>query len=456
MQKNIEADGPLPILVTLRSFSDRIRDRQEWSGNEEEDLISEILDEIDKDLDRKYDAFPFCEELKQNIKKGNAILAFDGMDEVPVEERLRIKTAILHLVDRYGAKKVIVTCRARSYQDDVVFEGWPAYLIAELTQIHKDSFARKWYEDSEQDREEARRKAENLVDALQIPEIAEIAKTPLLITIISILHEQGGTLPEQRVHLYHRAIEIILNSWEAHKYENPGNFKDEELTAFIKSSSKVLPVLQELAFKALNTGKDNKEQTAFLETWEALKFLREILSNAAQAEDFLTYMDTRAGLLRGEGDDRYSFAHRTYQEYLAACYLLTFDLEKIVSQLRMFADDEEYWKVVVELASEELYHDKKGRGMGQLLNIHSLAFQGDTKEEYVARLCLWAGFAAQLVGNEEVRIVNVLPSGGEEFLARVRNGLRDCLVSKLTIPERLDAGQYLAVLGDTRTSLLNS
>ena len=62
---------------------------------------------------------------------------------------------------------------------------------------------------------------------------------------------------------------------------------------------------------------------------EAIVFLegRDYLHDAGTASVFLDYVDQRAGLLVGQGGElgkptTYRFPHRTFQEYLAGCYLI--------------------------------------------------------------------------------------------------------------------------------------
>ena len=475
-----ETDDPLPVLITLRSLADRLREAALPSGSDELKvfLIEKVLEEIRRDLSRLYDSEDKSSQLEKALKAGRGLWAFDGLDEVPLKERLLIKQAILAVIERFGAEKAIITCRTRSYYGDAVLDACPRYKIADLTGEQQVQFARAWYRSSQQDSERAEENGDKLVQALERPTIADIGKTPMLLTILSIVHEQDHTLPDHRVILYDRAIEILLVKWEA-RLGDHRHLSDPVVRAFIADKSRVGPLLQELAFQALNTGINSVQQgviikhidgaavamkgvpnVAYIEMAQALPILERELGSLDAAKAFLTYLDTRAGLLQGEGEadgwqNRFSFAHRTFQEYLAACHLLTHDLDEKTELLKDFAGQGEYWTLVVKLAMEESYYNSKGRETRELLNMLSLAFRADTSTEAGARLGVWAGYGANLVGGEEVGAKSkIKPDGGAEFLDRVRIGLTECLQSELGEAERVEAGRLLAHLGDPREELL--
>ena len=63
----------------------------------------------------------FADVFSMHIASGACILAFDGLDEVPVEKRALVRKAIkaFHEIDR-APIQTLVTCRDRSYSGDAV------------------------------------------------------------------------------------------------------------------------------------------------------------------------------------------------------------------------------------------------------------------------------------------------------------------------------------------------
>ena len=84
-------------------------------------------------------------------------------------------------------------------------------------------------------------------------------------------------------------------------------------------------VLEELAFKVheQNVG---KEGTADIGEDRLVRAFRPLLNNSKDKADVVVeYIEKRAGLLIGQGEKdgerQFTFPHRTFQEFLAACHL---------------------------------------------------------------------------------------------------------------------------------------
>jgi hypothetical protein len=92
--------------------------------------------------------------------------------------------------------------------------------------------------------------------------------------------------------------------------------------------------------------------------------LRPLLGNSAdKAALALDYIEQRAGLLLGQGEHgrqrQYTFPHRTFQEYLAACHLA--GLPDFCQRAADLAREHpEHWREVLTLAARQA---KTGRGV---------------------------------------------------------------------------------------------
>ncbi|MGH8563817.1 MAG: hypothetical protein ACREXW_06885 [Gammaproteobacteria bacterium] len=57
--------------------------------------------------------------------------------------------------------------------------------------------------------------ANSLARAIQgLPHLRDLARYPLLVTLMAKVHGRDGALPEGRADLYERAVELLLARWE--------------------------------------------------------------------------------------------------------------------------------------------------------------------------------------------------------------------------------------------------
>jgi formylglycine-generating enzyme required for sulfatase activity len=178
----------------------------------------------------------------------------------------------------------------------------------------------------------------------------------------------------------------------------------------------------------------------------------------------LDYVDQRAGLLVGRGGKPgrptdYSFPHRTFQEYLAGCYLTGH--RQAARKIIDHATEPEYWSLAVEMGAEEIYYNGGTIGVNSVLDlIYRLFPYAEIDTDIKARRSLWTGKMAVLVGSETLRQDDL--QDGRVVLEKLRDNLVDIIGervgvdtnSSITAPERADAGCVLGKLGDPRVEVL--
>ena len=457
--------GLLPVFMTLRDLAKKLESAEEKLKNSSPDkrhleFGNILLDQVYADL-KTLKASEANEVIEKAFDQGNVLLVLDGLDEVPHDLRERVHEAVSAIHTCFKLKRVIVTCRIRSYDGSAKLDGFDTHQLAPFSEEQIQRFVEAWYEAASRVKkslteEEAETRIENLKQAALEPRQRPLAEIPMLMTTMALVHEEEKELPRERVVLYERAVDILMRKWQIRRETIP-----KELEELFLSPQQLRPIIEQLAFEAHKQKEGN--DAADIPRWSAREILEEynyFADNPNLAKQFLEYVDEHSGLLVGRGGtkekpDVYSFPHRTFQEYLAGCYLLQLDEDEIIDQLKELAREGEYWSLAIKMASEELYFNDKGRGERKLLNIHSLASRKGISNEEFARLSLWAGYAIKIVGSENVRRnKKVKPDEGEEFVERIRRDLVGCLTSELSASERAEAGRLLAHLGDPREELL--
>ena len=155
--------------------------------------------------------------------------------------------------------------------------------------------------------------------------VAELARNPLLLTILALIHHQGARLPDRRADLYRRCVAALAETWnrarsltgrpvDVHLGDEP---LDERFVVNLLGPV-ALTIHAEQAGGLVDQDELEAHIAATLERADGLARHR------AQrlAHDFVELMRRDTGLLQERGYRRFAFLHLTFEEYLAARGLL--------------------------------------------------------------------------------------------------------------------------------------
>jgi len=310
---------------------------------------------------------PFHDLLCEHLSDGTAILLLDGLDEVPfIEDELaQIREMLEDLPLAYPKTHMVVTCRVLSYQDErwQLDAAWSSFELAKLNEEQIDGFICSWYNQLAalrvvQNAELASAKLSNAVRNLNL---FQLARSPLLLTVMALVHTHKGELPTARAVLYEDVVDLLLWRWEATKLDEQNKTKTgwrELLYGAGLNDIDLKQVLWQLAFYAHDQNHADTEQdnTVGIAELEILNALRVLHPNHSWdwAASLVHIMKLRAGLLLEKKPNVYHFPHRTFQEYLAGCYLSGQPdfTEKVIE----LAKRGPFWRDVILLAVGRLVH----------------------------------------------------------------------------------------------------
>ncbi|WP_136809408.1 SUMF1/EgtB/PvdO family nonheme iron enzyme [Desulfosediminicola flagellatus] len=392
--------------------------------------------------------------VKRLLEDGKVVLIFDGLDEVPDNQRRLIRdtvSAVTHSID--SKCKTLVTCRVRSYGDDVRFSGYKEFTLASLNVEKRKLFIRSWYEAYRDCGSMSSDKAENqiadLCQKVAGDNLGEMSENPMMLTNMIMLHRKKTRLPEERVRLYKEVVLLLLSRWQMSNDIPVGR----GLKILLQDEDKIFRLVKRLAYEAQSrqVDADDDLMRKDLVDWLGEK---KYLGCSGLADQFLDYVDKRAGLLMGlgggDGDKPkvYTFPHRTFREYLAGCYLLENDrTDRTVSKFRPLVELGESWALAVQLGAEEMLYNLERRN--SLLDLmYSLCKDGEKETIQDWRGVVASARMAMLFDKNEIMEDE---EGGDTYLMRLIplsvNGLRCGL---LTPFERNDLAKLLAAFGDPR------
>ena len=314
------ADERLPVLVILRDYAARLKNNLDLSILDF--LVANFQAESSTDnADRTF--------FRYYLESGQAILLFDGLDELTdstlkarVSERIRIFNAA------YPGNSILVSSRIVGYDHPFRFDAkeYSHYKITALQLSEINTFVENWYAvrvDDEQVRCSSVRALMNIIKGDENSAIRDFSQNPLLLTIIVLVHRIDAALPDQRVVLYEKCAETLLNTWQ--KWKDTGIDSKKSSSGDDRQNRMRM---EEIAYWMQSRGSDlpqkvivsHNDLLKFLVTYIGDKEINFIADEKTEeiAEEFLNFVKERTGLLVEAGDKFYSFVHITFQEYFAA------------------------------------------------------------------------------------------------------------------------------------------
>ncbi len=396
----------------------------------------------------------FFAEYRESLRTCG-IWLLDGLDEVP--EALGARADLLDAVDALAKSleqgaQVIITSRPYAYaRPEQRLADWPVWHIQEMEPEQVGLFLRGWYRimasRKNWDVGTANSEAQDLAQILEEREyLGRMAGRPLLLTLIASLHLGSGSLPHNRGALYEDALRLLLQRWHIQLLKQKIPMEPAVKEVLSQDAGILEAALAELAWRTherQGTERSEGKEPADISDVEAAGTFSHHLRSDRELLDFL---DTHSGILVGDGAGLFHFAHRSFQEYLAAVYLSGLDDGDQLLMQRVAAQPD-WWREVLLMYVSRLSRLKPAvKGfLSELLPDDWENRPVSERNEYTPLL---VGLAlADLRLPEQLDQWKLL----EALLIRTRTSLVS-LVTRQALPpvERLELGDLLATLGDPR------
>ena len=233
------------------------------------------------------------------------------------------------LIAAYPKNAFILASRPYGYEKNPI-AGFVRLEVLPFSNQQVRTFIRHWYLANEirKSREEnvgVRKIAEENADRLiqrveEKPELASLAVNPLLVTMIATVHHYKAVLPGRRVELYRDIFDVFLQR------RRPLSGTSNPL-----SSHQKMEVLRVLAYEMM------KHELRTISAKDASKIIEKDLMSVGSSlmgREYLKDIEDQSGLLLDAGENQFTFAHLTYQEFLTASYIFDnrSELESVLIQ----------------------------------------------------------------------------------------------------------------------------
>ncbi len=429
-----------------------------------------LWDFIRADLDAR-GHLQYFDGLQRHLQQRGGILLLDGLDEVTDADKQRefIK-AVIEDFERGGLCRVIVTCRPYAYERaEWKLRGFVERSVAPFSPEQIQEFVSAWYHAQRvvfgMSMDDARVKANKLSTAIQNEAyLAELATSPLLLTLMATVHTSKGELPEDRALLYQEVVDLLLDRWQQTK--TVGGKAERGLQDYLGvTRTELQETLARVAFEAHKTqgeARPKKHAKPGDQTTRATDIqgaqLRHALGELVGKDEIkiaeaLRYIRTRAGLLLEKDQERdlFAFPHRQFQEFLAAAYLCQ-SPDFVLDVLELVEKDALWWRQVYLLAVGRKRPSDYGTSL-ELLNkmLPTPPRQGKrATPKNARRALLCATGATEIRLRDKAQIDERYRNAPKKF----QQWLVAILAQELlTLPERAEAGRLLSKLGDARAEV---
>jgi hypothetical protein len=411
----------VPVLIELRRLAEP-----------KATIEAEIVAELNRN------GFPHADTfVKHNLDRGSLLVLFDGIDELPVAQRMRVVQLIKDLVTTYQLLRIVVSCRVAVYKGELHDVADQTLELIDFNDQQIRAYLRSWAPSMSDGKS-----VDELINTLaNRPEIKKLAGSPLLLTIIAYLYADHPeiVLPHSRSQFYKIATDQLLERW---------HYEHNRFTLPQKRA-----ILEHLALlNQAGTGPSDADRRTMdfrAVTTEVQALCPSLNLKPEAADEVLGEIVERSGLLLTiDGGQRYSFAHLTLQEYFTAAKLQQ-DPHRVILQ---YEADRDGWRETLRLwcglAPDSTNVIRKAREIDPLIAFECLAdahvVSPELADETVAELKRM--FVANGRGGERIQVAfGTVASDPRPRGAQLFTFLVDCLDD----PER----RLMAANALSRTSL---
>ncbi|XXX75249.1 HEAT repeat domain-containing protein [Sorangium sp. So ce134] len=331
----------LPIFVPLAAYDD-------WLRRDHEPLS--LSDFLPVYYDTWCSRGGLAPLFRQALDEGRALVLLDGLDEVlDITTRRHIANQARALIQGEAARgnRFVVTSRIVGYREAQLPGDLPHVTVLDFGEREIEAFARRWCEACEVWLADGQRTAVALKRAAQEekqllaevranPSVLRLAANPLLLTMLALLRRQGGRLPDERVRLYERYIEMLIDSnWESARSDGARTREPPRFDRNLATTYLIELALWLQRHKPSGTARRQDLEGALVEIAlraDGIDPLKASAKDRQQAHEkaalFLKDMRHFAGLLAERGQDAFGFLHLTFQEYFAGRALARMDPEE--------------------------------------------------------------------------------------------------------------------------------
>ncbi|RFC54718.1 SMEK domain-containing protein [Brumimicrobium aurantiacum] len=342
----------VPVIIKGSEFS-------KYVSTTSKKLSEYIIDQIDKKFE-----FLFTEKLESN----QLLVLIDGIDEINnISLRHSVVNRINSFIAQYPEIKIIVSSRIVGYKETRLNGYFNHLQVVEFKKEQIELFVNSWYlsiaSNSDNDKKSAKKSANELFKSIKKNDsVLKMASNPLLVTIIALIHHQGGALPEKRVSLYDIATSTFLENWvRQRETERNSSFDKETLISILAPIS--YHIHQNYATGLIT---ETELKSLFKKEYKNVYPYQSKKEETQDLKDLINFLREDAGFLFEKGLDTngeslFGFVHQTFQEYFTSIEFKTRWKEDYYADNLYEYVFNPNWTEVIKLSASSFKFTEQGR-----------------------------------------------------------------------------------------------
>jgi predicted NACHT family NTPase len=236
-----------------------------------------------------------------------ALLILDGFDELASTDLRDTTLALVRdLAVGLGGAALIITCRTGDFVFNI--ENAETFELSPLTKNQVKVFATRWLPQQTA--------ATDFLHQVNQSPFADSTMRPLTLAHLCAIYERTGEIPDKPKTVYKKIVNLLLEKWDEERSVKRrsayANFQTERKFDFLCSTAYLLTtVLRKTTVFSID------DLLTVYNTTHA-----DFGLPAHEAKQVVSELETHTGLLLQSGFERFEFAHKSFQEYLTAEYLV--------------------------------------------------------------------------------------------------------------------------------------
>ena len=288
----------------------RLTGVDEFARNKEMSISPELLIDYLLDVSKRENLQLTKYGLERRSLSGKILWLLDGLDELP---SLAVREAMVEAIEDasqiWKESRFVLTSRPLALTGKAIPVDFVIVGIDQMQDHDIRAFLETWTSllFSEADDRSRNKYLTELYDAIRDnPTIRSLARNPVMLTCMAVVHFNEHHLPEGRADLLEAVIKWLIRARE--------RSEDREGTLTLNPFT-IEGIYRKIALAMFKTKSGPRYQIGL---YQAAELVKSHFENTEKALNFLVQTEAKTGILvrRGEGD--LAFWHSLFQEYLAA------------------------------------------------------------------------------------------------------------------------------------------